>query len=108
MENSCSGEPLSARVACAICFITIEVPVGVSNSLLGRQDSMHAERLLNQVRRPVQTVDGLDARLEAAGALAVRWVAQDGADSVAETVDRQLPDRDRSAHPRPLDPGPDP
>ena len=67
-----------------------------------------AERPLDQVRRPVQAVGGLDARPEPAGPLAVGRVAQDGADRVAEAVNRQPPDRDRPAHARPLDPGPDP
>jgi hypothetical protein len=47
-----------------------------------------SERRLDHVRRPVQTVGGLDARLEPAGPLTVGRVAEDNADRVAEAVNR--------------------
>jgi hypothetical protein len=66
------------------------------------------ERLFNQVRRPVQTVGGFNARLKPASPCAVSRIVQDDADRVAEAVNCQPPDRNRPAHARPLDPSPDP
>jgi hypothetical protein len=56
--------------------IAIEGPVDMLNFLLtGKISPIHAERLLNQVRRPVQAVGGLDARPEPSGLLAVCRIA---------------------------------
>ena len=104
-----SGERLAALNLTTMLHHSRSPPLDMLNSLFGRQSSpARAERPLNQVRRPVQAVGGLDARLEPAGPLAVGRVAQDDADRVAEAVNRQPPDRNRPAHARPLDAGPDP
>ena len=53
-----------------------------------------AERRLDQVRRTVQSVGGLDARPKQSGPHAIGWVAQDGADRDAEAFERQSRNRD--------------
>lgn len=75
-ENFLFRRPVSAADGLARCPIAIEGPLDKLNCLLtGKISPIHAERLLNQVRRPVQAVGGLDARVEQSGPLAVGRIA---------------------------------
>ena len=75
-DGTVTSSPVSAAGGLARCVIAIEGPLDKLNCLLtGKISPIHAERLLNQVRRPVQAVGGLDARAEQSGPLAVGRIA---------------------------------